>query len=138
MIRVLLDVNIVLDVLANREPFAEDAAAVLQLVEAGVIDGLLSAHTVTTLHYLLSRHLGKARAKKVLGDLLQLVGVVAVDEHTIRHALAMNWTDFEDAVQAACAETAEVDYLVTRDKKGFKQSAVGVVTSAELIAILGR
>jgi len=93
VIRVLLDVNIVLDVLANREPFAEDAAAVLQLVEAGVIDGLLSAHTVTTLHYLLSRHLGKARAKKVLGDLLQLVGVVAVDENRIRHALAMNWTD---------------------------------------------
>lgn len=138
MIRVLLDVNIVLDVLANREPFAEDAAAVLQLAEGGVIDGLLSAHTVTTLHYLLSRHLGKARAKKVLGDLLQLVGVVAVDENRIRHALAMNWTDFEDAVQAACAETAAADYLVTRDKKGFKQSAVGVVTSAELIAILGR
>ena len=48
----------------------------------------------------------------------------------------MNWTDFEDAVQAACAEKAEVDYLVTRDKTGFKKSAVRPVTPSELLALI--
>lgn len=136
MIRVLLDVNVVLDVLADREPFAADAQAVLGLAEHGVIEGLVAAHTVTTLHYLLAKHLGRAKTKRVLSDLLQILGVVGVDEDRLRHALAMDWPDFEDAVQAACAEKAEVTYLATRDKKGFKRAVSRVVTPGELLALI--
>ena len=136
MTRVLIDVNVVLDVLAERQPFVSDSQAVLQLVEAGAVDGVLAAHFVTTLHYLLSKHLSKAKARKTLEDLLHILGVVAVDEDRLRHALAMKWADFEDAVQAACAEKAEADYLVTRDKRGFKGSVVQVVTPAELVALI--
>jgi predicted nucleic acid-binding protein len=134
--RALIDVNVVLDVLAEREPFVSDSQAVLQLVEAGAVEGVLAAHSVTTLHYLLSKHLSKAKARRTLEDLLHLLRIVAVDEDRIRHALAMNWADFEDAVQAACAEKAEADYLVTRDKRGFKGSVVRAVTPAELVALI--
>ena len=136
MTRVLLDINVVLDVLANRMPFVDEAEAILRQVEARAMEGLVAAHTITTLHFLLARNLGKAKARKVLTDLLHVVRVVPVDEDRIRHALALNWTDFEDAVQAACAEKAEADYLVTRDKKGFKKSPVKVVTPAELLALV--
>ena len=136
MIRVLLDVNVVLDVLTNREPFAADAEAVLGLAERGVIEGVVAAHTVTTLYYLVAKHLGRAKTKRVLSDLLHILGVVEVDEDRIRHALAMDWPDFEDAVQAACAEKAEASYLVTRDKKGFKRAVSKVVTPAELLALI--
>ena len=124
MTRVLLDVNVLLDVLAEREPFAAESAAVLEKVEAGVMRGFVAAHTITTLHYLLSKHLGKARSRRVILDLLHLLQVVAVDEDRLRHALSLNWNDFEDAVQAACAEKVEADFVVTRDKKGFRKSAV--------------
>jgi len=134
--RVLLDINVVLDVLANREPFAGDAEALLRLVEAGAVEGLVAAHTITTLHYLLARHMGKAKSRRILTDLMQLVEVVPVDEDRLRHALGLNWVDFEDAVQASCAEKAEADYLVTRDKKGFKKSPVKPVTPAEALALI--
>ncbi|MFV1989026.1 MAG: PIN domain-containing protein [Gemmatimonadota bacterium] len=136
MTRVLIDINVVLDVLADREPFADESAAVLAQVEAGNLEGLLAAHTITTLHFLLARHLGKSRTRKVLTDLLHLVDIVPVDEDRIRHALSANWSDFEDAVQAACAEKAEATYLVTRNKRDFKKSAVTPVTPAELLALL--
>lgn len=136
MTRVLVDINVVLDVLADREPFAEEAAAVLGQIESGAIEGLLAAHTITTLHFLLTRHSGKARTRRVLTDLLQILELVPVDEGRIRHALAANWADFEDAVQAACAEKAEADYLVTRNKRDFRKSAVTTVTPAELLALL--
>ncbi len=136
MTRVLLDINVVLDVLASREPFADDAEAVLRQVEARTIEGLVAAHTITTLHFLLSKHVGKAKARRVLTDLLHVIRVVPVDEDRIRHALALDWTDFEDAVQAACAEKAEADYLVTRDKRGFKKSPVKTVTPPELLALI--
>jgi len=134
--RVLIDVNVVLDVLADREPFAEDSAAVLGEVEAGNLDGYLAAHTVTTLHFLLAKHLGRARTRRALSDLLSLVRLVPVDEDRIHHALAANWKDFEDAVQAACAEKEGVDYLVTHNKSDFRKSAIKAVTPAELLALL--
>lgn len=136
MTRVLVDINVVLDVLADREPFAEASARVLGEVETGNVDGCLAAHTVTTLHFLLARYLGKARTRRVVTDLLNLVEVVPVDEDRLRHALAADWADFEDAVQAACAEKAEADYLVTRNKADFRKSAVKAVTPAELLAVL--
>lgn len=136
MIKVLLDINVVLDVLASREPFADDAEAVLRLVEARTIEGLVAAHTITTLQFLLAKHMGKAKTRRVLTDLLHLIRVVAVDEDRVRHALALNWPSFEDGLQAASAEHAEADYLVTRDKKGFKKAPVKVVTPAELLALI--
>ncbi len=136
MKRILLDVNVVLDVLADRKPFAEEAAALFGVIETGAVHGFVASHAVTTLHYLLASHLGKAKTRRVLMDLLQLLRVVEVDEDRLRHALGLNWTDFEDAVQAACAEKAEVDYLVTRDKTGFKKSAVRPVTPSELLALI--
>ena len=54
------------------------------------------------------------KARQVLTDLLHVVRVVPVDEDRVRHPLALNLTDFEDADQAARAEKAEADYLVTR------------------------
>ena len=135
MTRVLVDVNVLLDVLADREPFAGDAQAVLARIEEGTLQGLVAAHTMTTLHYLLSKHLGKARSRRALLDLL-LLRVVAVDEDRLRHALGLDWADFEDAVQAACAEKAEAEYVVTRDKRGFARSAVKPISPAELLVLL--
>jgi predicted nucleic acid-binding protein len=133
--KALVDINVVLDVLFMREPFVRDAAALFRKIEGGVVEGYVAAHTITTLHYLGTRRLGRVKCRKVLLDVLQLFEVVPVAEQHLRHALALGWNDFEDAVQAACAEDAGVDYLVTRDKRGFRASAVPVVTPGELVGL---
>lgn len=136
MTRVLLDTNVILDVFMNREPWVESSAPVLRLAEGGSVEGLVAAHSVTTLHYLLARDLSRPRVRKALADLLQLLDVVPVDQERLRHALALDWSDFEDAVQAACAEAAGADYLVTRNKKDFRASPVTALTPAELVALI--
>ena len=87
MTRVLLDINVVLDVLASREPFADDAEAVLRHVETRSIEGLVAAHTITTLHFLLAKTLGKTRTGRVLTSLLHLVGVGPRDRDPVWHPL---------------------------------------------------
>ena len=136
--RVLLDANVVLDVLANREPFVSDAAAILSLVESRKLEGFVAAHTVTTMFYFLRRDLGGDRARDVLMDLLRVIEVVRVDQDRIFQALAMDWDDFEGGVQASCAAKVEADYLVTRDKKGFRGSHVPVLSPAEFLALHSR
>jgi hypothetical protein len=84
----------------------------------------------------LERDLGLRRAKSALADLLKLVEVVAVDHDRLLHAMAMNWEDFEDAVQAACAAKADVDYFVTRNPSDFSASDLEIISPAELVATL--
>lgn len=136
--KVFLDANVILDVLANRTPFVSDSAAVLSLAESRRIEGFIAAHTVTTLFYLLRRELGGPKARDVLMDLFRVVEIVAVDQDRIYQALAMEWDDFEDAVQASCAAKAEADYLLTRDQDGFRGSHVPVLSPAEFVALHGR
>ena len=60
--RLFLDINVVLDVLTRREPWWRDSAAVLSLLEADEVSGMIAAHSVTTLHYLCAKHLGPGEA----------------------------------------------------------------------------
>jgi predicted nucleic acid-binding protein len=134
-LRVLVDANVALDVLAKREPHYAPSAAVWALVEQGRIEGLLAAHTVTTLYYLVTTHLDRQQAKLTITKLLQVFGVAAVDQPVILKALTLGWKDFEDAVQMAAAFNARVDYLVTRNPKDFKDELVRVLQPGDLMAL---
>ena len=134
--KLFLDVNVILDVLAKREPWFEDSAAVLSLLESGEFEGVVAAHSVTTLFYLTSKHLGQRRAAARLLDLLKVVSVAPVDQDTILKGLALGWSDFEDALQLLCADTAGADFLVTRNPRDFESESITVVTPAQLLAIL--
>ncbi len=136
--RLFFDADVLFDVLLDRAPFAEDSAKALSMVERGEAVGFVAAHSITTLHYLLRRELSARRTRRVLMDLIRLLDVVAVDHDRLLQAFALAWSDFEDAVQTACAAKAEVDFLVTRDRRGFAKADIPVASPAELSALAGR
>lgn len=130
MRRVLVDVNVVLDVLFDRQPHARAAGSLWKAVEAGRIEALLPAHGLTTAYYLAARHGGAAFARRVTQDLVAVFGVAPVDGKVIRRALALEWPDFEDAVCTAAAEASGCDAIVTRDPTDFRGSPVDVLEPA--------
>jgi predicted nucleic acid-binding protein len=134
--RLLLDVNVMLDVLLDRRPFADAASAVWALVERGVAEGYISAHAITTLHYLNARDVGAVTARETADALLTVFDVAPVDRSVLNAALALGWNDFEDAVTAAAARRAQCDVIVTRNPKDFRRSPVRVLTPIEVVAWL--
>ncbi|UZQ56191.1 PIN domain-containing protein [Trichothermofontia sichuanensis B231] len=44
--RVLIDINVVLDFLREREPFVENAARLFERIDAGEIEGFIAATTM--------------------------------------------------------------------------------------------
>jgi predicted nucleic acid-binding protein len=136
--RLLVDLNVVLDVLLDRTPHAEMAAQLWGTVERGEVEGLIPAHGFTTVFYLASKHRDAKFAREVVGDLVRVFGVAPVDEAVVQRALALGWPDFEDAVCAAAAESAGCGLLVTRDPSGFPDAPVPVVDPATALALLGR
>jgi predicted nucleic acid-binding protein len=134
MKRVLLDVNVVLDVLLDRKPFADASAALWSAIERGDAEGLLSAHAVTTLHYLNAKAVGIRMATETTEALLSVFNVAPVDEAVLRAAVSLEWHDFEDAVTAAGARRAKCDALVTRNPRDFRNATVRVLAPAEAVA----
>jgi predicted nucleic acid-binding protein len=136
MTRILLDVNLVLDVLLDRKPHVEAASDVWGAVEIGRAQGFLSAHAVTTDHYLNGRVVGARRSRETTESLLSVFEVAPVDEAVMRSALALGWHDFEDAVTAAAAQRARCAAIVTRNPGDFRRSPVRVLTPIEAAAWL--
>ena len=134
--KVLFDTNIILDVLLDRKPFAEHASFLLSKVERSEINGFICATTVTTIHYLLSKHLDKEKAIISISSIVGLFEVASVSRIVIESALKSKFTDFEDSVLHESARHAGVEYIITRNIKDFKKSKIPVFTPTEFLSIL--
>ena len=130
MKRMLVDVNVILDVLLARSPHAAAARAIWAAVELKRAEGFLAAHAVTTIDYLMRKELGAAGSRRAMRALLRVFTVASVDHAVIQSALDADGPDFEDCVTAAAAAAARCDLIVTRDTKGFRGSPVPVFTPA--------
>lgn len=135
-LRVLIDLNVILDTLQKREPFYAASARALACAEIRLVEGLVSAHSLTTLFYLIAKDQSTARARVSLTELLQFLTVAAVDQATIEGALNLSYPDFEDAVQMMAAVQAEAQYLVTRNVKDFQAGPLPALLPAELLTLV--
>jgi predicted nucleic acid-binding protein len=135
-LKVLVDLNVILDVLQQREPFYEMSARVLAAAETGLVEGWVAAHSLTTLFYLLAKHQSTEHARVALTEMLTILSVAAVDHTVIEQALNLPYSDFEDAVQMMAAVSSGAQYLVTRNVRDYGLGPLPVLQPAELLAIV--
>jgi predicted nucleic acid-binding protein len=135
--RVLIDTNVVLDFLQEREPFVENAARLFERIDAGEIEGFIAATTITNIYYIVRRAAGRVVAQDAITQVLSDLNICAVDLEVLEQALALNFEDFEDAVQYACAVVYSVDAIVTRDASGFTNAEIPVVLPEDIDTING-
>jgi predicted nucleic acid-binding protein len=135
-VKILVDANVCLDMLLGRAPFGESSARVWSLVEERKVEGLVPAHVVTTVHYLVSKERDRATGRRFVADLMRVFRVAAVSEAVLKRALDLDFTDFEDAVCAAAAEGAGCDLVVTRNGKDFGSSPITAVDPITALALV--
>jgi len=135
-VKVLFDTNVVLDLLLNREPFADDAAELISRVERSEISAYLCATSVTTIHYLMAKALDNKRAEVHLRRLLSLFEIAPVTRAVIEKVLESGFSDYEDAVIDQAASHAGAQYIITRNIKDFKKSSVPAYTPKGFIQVL--
>jgi len=135
-VKLLVDINVVLDVVLKRHPWMADAARVLTEIDTGTAAGYVSGHTITTAHYVMAKAQGSQAATIAIADLLRFLEVVAVEKADFLQAIALGLSDFEDAVQAACALKVGADYIVTRNEKDFAGLPIPARSSGAILALL--
>ena len=106
-------------------------------VETGAAEGFLCATTVTTIHYLTAKAVGRKAAEKHVAALLRIFQIAPVTDVVLSSALDSNARDFEDAVLFESARAVSADAIVTRNPSDFPKSAgISIHMPADVLGIL--
>lgn len=132
--KIMCDTNVIIDVLLEREPFAEASCGALSLCEERRIEGFVSASSVTDIYYLVRKYTHSTElAYNAIGKLLEIVKVCSVTNNDVLTAFQRKAKDFEDCLVATCAKSNRCDCIVTRNKKDFKEFDIPLLTPEELL-----
>jgi len=134
--RLLIDGNIILDVLQNREPHVVDSAKIWKLCETDQVEGYVSGLTFSNLVYIMRKELSPEKINEVFKSLGLIFRFTDLTVSDLTKAAEQQWDDFEDALQAATAERIHADNIITRNVKDFKQSKIVAFTPTEFLARL--
>jgi len=127
MDRVLIDSDVILDSLFDREPFAEYSTAILSMCESGKIIGFLTPLIFSNIYYLLRKIAKHEKVIEKLIQLLKITEVLQMDRNIIEKALNSKFKDLEDALQNYSAvNNGNIDLILTRNLKDYKKSELGV------------
>ena len=134
--RVLLDTDVILDVIMGRKPFAKESAEVLDLSEQGEFEAYVSAITPLNVFYVARKARTKADLRQAVYELLRTVHVCTIDESVLSQAFALSFDDYEDAVQHCCATANNLEGIVTRNLKDYKNATLPVFSPTDFLAKL--
>jgi len=136
-VKVMVDTNVVLDLLLDRAPHAMGAAQIFSPIEQNILSGCLCATTLTTVHYLATKVVGRKKSLEEIRKLLRLFEVAPVNRAVLEAALeAEEFSDFEDAVLHEAARQVDADAIVTRNERDFRKAKLAVYGPSELINIV--
>lgn len=133
MINILLDTNIIIDLLAAREPFYSEAAELFSLADKKTIKLSVSALSLANTHYILSKFTNNQETRKILRNFKVIVDILPLDDKIVDLALNSEFRDFEDAIQYFTAIENDQKLVITRNKPDFKGSKIPVMTASEFL-----
>ena len=134
---VLLDTDILVDVALDRGPHAQDASALLDLLQQRPGEGWLSWHSVSNFYYLVSPRRGSAETRRFINELAVFIDIAPVTTESLRYACHLAMRDFEDAMQVAAAVACGASVIATRNLRDFARSPVRAAKASAVIEELG-
>lgn len=137
MKKLLIDTNIVIDLLAKREPHYAGSAALFSLADKKQIRLSVSSLTFANTNYILLKARSAKETKSILRKLRLIADVLPLDDKII--GLALNdsdFEDFEDGLQYFTAIENGQDCIITRNLKDYKKSRIPVMNAEQYLKTL--
>ena len=133
--RVFIDTNVIIDLLAKREPFYVESQKIFSLSDTKQIELIISSLSLVNTYYLLNDVMKIKNARLILGKFKVLVQSNDLSDKIIELALNdLKFKDFEDGIQYYSALESQSQLIVTRNLKDFKNSKIPVLSPKEFIA----
>ncbi|MFV0390402.1 MAG: type II toxin-antitoxin system VapC family toxin [Paludibacteraceae bacterium] len=133
MKNLLIDTNIIIDLLAKRMDFYQEAQELFTLADDSEVNLYISSLTFANTHYVLTKELNADEARKVLIKFKLLVTILPLDDRILELALSSDFNDFEDGIQYYTALENKLEIIITRNKKDFKTAKLPILTAKEYL-----
>ena len=131
--KLFIDTDIILDILAKRDPFYDSAAQLFTLIDEKKVEAFTTPVVFSNLFYILSKLKSREFAHSSLRKLRLLLSIIEVDEKVIDLALNSEFKDFEDAIQYYSAKFNDLEFIITRNVKDYVSKDLTVLTAEEFI-----
>ncbi len=135
MKNIFVDTDIILDLLTKRDPFYIHSAHLFHLIDSGILNASVSSLIFSNLFYILRKQKSKKETIEILNKFKLLVNILSVDEKIINSSLSSNFPDFEDAIQYYTAKANNIDYIITRNIKDYKNFDIQALSADQFINI---
>lgn len=135
MDKVLIDTSIILDLFGAREPYVADAKALFSMADEQQIMLYVSPLAMTYAYYYLADQLTSDESRQVLVRLRNLVKILPIDQRIMDLSLTSVFQDFTDAVQYFSASACQLDLILTRNLKSFRDSHLLVLTPRQYLGL---
>jgi len=133
-LKLFLDTNIIIDLLADRKPFSNSAYLIFKEAYLGKWKLYTSSNSILTAFYILEKQISSKQANSAIETIINRIEIQDLTKKEILLALKSKTDDVEDACQIECSnKVSQIDYIITRDKKGFKNSILDVLHPDELL-----
>jgi len=131
--KIFIDSDIILDLLCKRQPFYSFAAEVFTLGDTEKVTLVTTSVVFANVFYMLRKILGIDKAKELLRKLRIMVSIISVEEKTVDLALNSQFSDFEDGLQYFTARENNINILLTRNIKDYKEKDLIIQTPEEYL-----
>lgn len=134
--RVLFDSDVLIDFLSNRIPYAEHIEKILLKCCDNLFQGFITPVIISNIYYIMRKNEKHEKVIDKLKLLIEIIDVINIDKEVIIKSFNSKFSDFEDALQNYSAELNQIDIIVTRYFKDYKNSNLVILTPLELISYL--
>lgn len=133
--RVFIDTNVIIDLLAKRDPFYIESQKIFSLSDSNQVELIVSSLSLVNTHYILNDVMKVLDARLIIGKFKVLVQSKPLSDKIIDLALNdQKFKDFEDGIQYYSALESDCQLIITRNLKDFKNSRIPVLSPKEYIA----
>ena len=134
--KILIDTNVLLDYLLEREPFFEDAKGIMVSCAEGKVKGCIAAHSIPNIFFILRKDYNTKERREILSTLCSIFDVEGIDKAKLLSGLANeDFTDFEDCLQMECAKSYGAYYIVTRNVADYSVSEIKAIEPKDYLKL---
>ena len=134
--KILIDTNVLLDYLVEREPFYEDAKNVVLTCTEENTRGCIAVHSIPNMYFILRKEFSSEERRQLLSNLCEIFDVEGIDKDKLLAGLENeNFSDFEDCLQMECAKNYGAEYIVTRNVSDYSVSDIKAILPSEYLGL---
>lgn len=134
--KILIDTNVLLDYLLERDPFFENAKKVILSCTEGDTKGCIAAHSISNMFFILRKDYTASERREILSSLCTIFDVEGIDKAKLLAGLANEeFSDFEDCLQMECAKSYGAEYIVTRNVADYSASEIKAILPDEYLEL---